>query len=178
MGSNLNRENKIIANHGEFLEIDVSTKKYPEAVMLIDRLDWISLKSLGIGRVNTALYGNYVYAQCNLNGKMVRLHKLLILNAKCIDHISRDRLDNRRCNLRVCTHSENNMNRGMRSDNKTGFKGVCCNKQAKKFQASINLNGKQKHLGLFDTAEEASEAYKKASLELHKEFSIYYKGNV
>jgi hypothetical protein len=170
-------ENKIICNYGEYLEIDISSKTHPEAKMLIDRLDWVSLKTLGIGRVSAALQRNYLYAQCRFNGKMVTIHKLLIMDAKIVDHVSRDGLDNRRTNLRACSHSENGMNRRMNCNNSSGFKGVCFDKRVNKFVAQIRLNGKRKHLGYFQTASEASEVYKAASLKLHGEYSIYYNHN-
>ena len=51
MGNLRKKENKIIVNYGDYLEIDISTPKHPDAIMLIDRLDWASLQTLKIGRV-------------------------------------------------------------------------------------------------------------------------------
>ena len=89
---------------------------------------------------------------------------------KKADHINRlSTLDNRRDNLRAATNSQNLMNQGIRSDNKTGFKGVT--RFGAKWQASIMAQGKWKYLGLFSTPEEASDAYYRAAKELHGEFA-------
>ena len=92
---------------------------------------------------------------------------------KLVEHKNRDKLDNRIENLRLSDYKENGYNRGKNKSNTTNFKGVCFHKQAKKFQASIKINYKQIHLGLYATAEEASVAYENAAQKLHGEF--YYK---
>lgn len=88
-----------------------------------------------------------------------------------VDHIDRDRQNNRICNLRLATRSENAANQCMRSNNRSGFKGVTWSKVAKKWTAEISFNNKRNYLGLFETKEEAALAYKNASERLHKEFS-------
>jgi hypothetical protein len=89
---------------------------------------------------------------------------------KQVDHVSGDTLDNRRENLRFCTHAENTRNAQKRKDNKSGFKGVSWQGQKKKWRACISVNSKNKHLGLFTTAEAAHEAYVVASQKYHGEF--------
>lgn len=86
------------------------------------------------------------------------------------DHINGNKADNRKCNLRVATRSENKFNVGKRSDNTTGFKGVFWHSSARKFRAQITIGGHAKHLGYFATAEEASRAYNTAALSMHGEF--------
>jgi len=88
-----------------------------------------------------------------------------------IDHINQVRSDNRFCNLRSASHSQNCMNKTRQSNNTTGFKGVSLHKQSNKFTARISLNGMRHSLGHFKTAEEAHQAYIKASGELHGEFA-------
>ena len=85
-----------------------------------------------------------------------------------IDHEDTDKLNNEWANLREATHSQNNCNR-FDSKNTSGFKGVDFMKSKKKWRARINRS----HLGLFETAEEAFEAYKKAADEIHGEFARY-----
>jgi len=87
-----------------------------------------------------------------------------------IDHIDNNPLNNQRSNLRECTNQQNSFNKSKNKNNKSGFKGVYFDKYANKYKAQIQINNKVKHLGRFDTAEEAHEAYKKSALEYHGEF--------
>ena len=88
-----------------------------------------------------------------------------------VDHINGDTLDNRRENLRQCTTSENQMNRGKARHNKSGYKGVCWHKQNKMWRALIKINQKSKLLGYFNSAEDAHQAYCKAAQEIHGKFA-------
>jgi hypothetical protein len=90
-----------------------------------------------------------------------------------VDHINTNKLDNRRENLRVCTRQQNNCNTNKRSDNKSGFKGVCFEKRRQKFVARIRIDGKLKHLGYFATAAAAHEEYKIAAVKYHGEFARF-----
>jgi hypothetical protein len=74
-----------------------------------------------------------------------------------IDHINGDVADNRFCNLRIATESQNCSNRKKRSDNKSGFKGVYA--MGKKWAAQVCANKQKKHLGVFETPELAYAAY-------------------
>lgn len=87
------------------------------------------------------------------------------------DHINCDPLDNRRGNLRLATHAENSRNRRLRADNASGYKGAYWHKQRQRWQAQVRVDRKLKHLGYFDTAEEAARAYDAAARELHGEFA-------
>ena len=93
------------------------------------------------------------------------------------DHINRNPLDNRKINLRVVTHQENAMNRGMFKNNTSGYKGVCWDgsttNKLKKWQARINLNGKFKNLGRFLTKEEAAIVYNQAVRENFGEVNYF-----
>lgn len=87
-----------------------------------------------------------------------------------VDHINGDRMDNRICNLREATFSQNNMNRGAQINNTSGFKGVSWHKRANCWRADIRKNGKQIHLGSFGTREAAYAAYCQAVDLHHGEF--------
>lgn len=87
-----------------------------------------------------------------------------------VDHINRDKLDNRRCNLRVCTQTQNRWNTGKRSHNTSKFKGVSFNKYHLRWEANICCNGRRIWLGRFATPEEASVAYQTKAKELFGEF--------
>ncbi len=87
-----------------------------------------------------------------------------------VDHKNGNKLDNRRCNLRAATKSQNMMNQRKRKTSKTGVKGVHFSKQKQKYCAEIVVNGKKKHLGFFSDLEEAKLARYKAATEMHGEF--------
>ena len=76
-----------------------------------------------------------------------------------IDHLNRNKADNRICNLRNVTHQVNVWN--------SKRKGYYFNKAQKKYQAYIGLNYKQKYLGLYDTPAEARQAYLNAKQKYH-----------
>lgn len=81
-----------------------------------------------------------------------------------VDHINGDKADNRACNLRVVTKSQNQRNSKRRSDNKSGHAGVCRKKN--RWIAYINKNGKRVYLGGFDNVEDAISARKSAQIDL------------
>lgn len=86
------------------------------------------------------------------------------------DHINGIKTDNRLCNLRPATTSQNNRNVGVRSSNSSGFKGVSWHKRHEKWQSRCRANGKQNNLGRFATAEAASAAYQAFAAKHHGEF--------
>lgn len=88
-----------------------------------------------------------------------------------IDHINLNRSDNRICNLRAATRSENHRNRRVYSHSKTGLKGIKLLK-GKYYVARIGIgSGKMKHIGCFATIEEARLAYLEAQKKYHGEFA-------
>jgi hypothetical protein len=93
--------------------------------------------------------------------KTILLHRFITDAPKWfdVDHKDRNGLNNQKGNLDVCEHSKNMMNRSKQKNNKSGYKGVTYHKTNKRFQATITFNGKQKHLGYYNTALEASKAY-------------------
>lgn len=100
------------------------------------------------------------------------LHRFIM---KCpdhleIDHINHDTLDNRRCNLRVCTRQENNMNKGLYNHNTSGVTGVTWDKEKEKWKSQIKINNENRHLGYFKNKEKAIKIRKKAEKELFGEF--------
>jgi hypothetical protein len=102
----------------------------------------------------------------------VVMHRLLV---KCdgyiIDHISGDGLDNRKCNIRVCTRSENPINRRVNINNLSGYKGVSWFKPEQKWRAQIQYKKVVYHLGCFEKRIDAARAYNEAALKYHGEFA-------
>lgn len=90
-----------------------------------------------------------------------------------IDHKNLVRDDNRFENLREATPNENMHNRGVQKNNRSGFKGVrwMPNRGPRAWQANLKQGGKQRLIGYFATAEEASAAYTAAAQALRGEFA-------
>jgi hypothetical protein len=105
------------------------------------------------------------------------LHRFLVGLGKgdkrCVDHINGNKLDNRRENLRICSHAENMRNRKINKNNTSGFKGVRRNHRGEKWCARIKVDGVMVGLGSYDTREAAHEAYKAAALKYHGEFASF-----
>lgn len=87
-----------------------------------------------------------------------------------VDHINHNGLDNRRANLRLCTTQQNSQNK-LRSDNTSGYKGVCWDKEQKKWVVHITVNKKLVHLGRFTDITMAALTYDKAAIKYFGEFA-------
>jgi len=116
-------------------------------------------------------HGHYVASGSGSN--YISLSRL-IMNAKPgeeVDHQHHDRLDHRKSNLRVCTKSQNQCNSRVRSDNKTGIKGVYWHKKTKKWKVELQKNRMRYPIGEFKDFEQAKAAAQKARIELHGEYA-------
>lgn len=91
-----------------------------------------------------------------------------------IDHRNRYGLDNRMCNLRLCTYSQNAGNTGKRKGvNSSQFRGVSWSMRNKVWRAAIVSHGtKRRHLGNFESEEAAARAYDAAAIEKWGEFAL------
>ncbi len=109
--------------------------------------------------------------------KTVYMHRVILervigrtLDTKeMVDHIDGNSLNNRRSNLRIVTNAQNLQNRSKTKFNTSGFKGVSWTKGH--WAAQIGENGQRHHLGLFDTPEQAYQAYCEAAKLYHGEFA-------
>lgn len=167
----LKRENKIIADHGDWLEIDISTHKHPNSVMKIDKVDYEMIKSnSNYGRLfavknSTNIYVHLNSSECDKR-KNFMVHRLIHHKWIKIDHINGDGTDNRRSNLRDGAGGVNERNTRMRKNNTSGYTGVSRYNLTNNWCARICVNYKTIKLGVFSTPEEASEAYQAAKLIL------------
>jgi hypothetical protein len=117
----------------------------------------------------------YARSQITVGRKKQRtllMHRL-IMDAPvglCVDHIDHDPLNNTRGNLRLATNAQNQANR-QKVTAASGYKGVAFHKPNGRWRAAIRHNGKNHHLGVYDTPEEASAAYAKGAERLFGEFA-------
>ena len=92
-------------------------------------------------------------------------------NGKEIDHINCDKLDNRKCNLRMVTRYQNQLNKPIRKDSGSGYKGVYfTSNKTNPWMAYIYVEGKRVYLGYHKTDISAAKEYDKASEKYHGEF--------
>lgn len=116
------------------------------------------------------------YIEIDIDARRYRVHRLafLYINGKfpdsVVDHVNGDKADNRWRNLIECSQGDNLQNiHKVKSTSTTGYTGV--HRYKDKFIAKINIDGKQIHLGEFDTAEDASTAYKNAKVIHHQYYN-------
>lgn len=117
-----------------------------------------------VGDIATCL-NNHGYLRIGLFGKRYQAHRLAwfyvhgVWPTNEIDHINRDRTDNRIANLREATRTENALNVGAHQLNSSGIKGVSWDKLCKRWRVQIRTGGKTKYVGVYKTKEEAAIAY-------------------
>ena len=96
----------------------------------------------------------------------IKLHRLITdcPEGMVVDHINHDKTDNRKCNLRICTVGQNNMN------NKSN--GYSFDIQSQKWKVYCNKDYNRYYGGSFDTEEEAKKVSKELRLEIFGEFAF------
>ena len=122
---------------------------------------------------NVRSRGGYVFIGITLNGKgraTYTAHRIIWkmvhgTEPSSIDHINGVKTDNRLCNLRAVSHSENMKNMRLYRTNKSGAAGVYRPPGAKSWQAFIKHNGKRIHLGSFQTFDDARDARARAAIK-------------
>ena len=131
------------------------------ALLRIDAIDEPLLERYNFSRNKDGYYRAHVRRTKNSNMTTKCLHQLILGDAPdgmVVDHINRDRGDNRRANLRFVTFSQNSQNRNVNKNSVSGFRGVSYHIHDRKWLARCH----GKHLGNYDTAEEAAAVAKAA----------------
>jgi hypothetical protein len=152
-----------IVEHKDYAEIIIYNIKHKEVARAI-----IDLKDVGICKKHKWYLDGRGYVATNKKG-WLGLHRLLLNDQLTkekpqVDHINGNKLDNRGNNLRICNNTENNRNQ------KTAL-GISFNKSSKKWHTYIILNGRMKHLGLFENKNVALKIRREAELKYFKEFA-------
>ncbi len=112
------------------------------------------------------------YRHGSFRGKFFLAHRVAWLLAKgrwpdgLLDHIDRNKLNNRICNLREASKALNAINSKMSRRNTSGVRGVSWDKKNRQWQVRIKVDSKVKFLGRFDTIKEAGDARKEAIIKL------------
>lgn len=117
------------------------------------------------------------YVLIGIDGALYLAHRLAWLYvtgrwpAKHVDHIDRNKANNCFANLREATALQNAANTGLRSTNRSGFKGVCWDGRNRKWRATITVNGRQRSLGRHEQLEDAVIAYAAEARAVHGVFA-------
>ena len=140
---------------------------------MVDAADyeWLMQWKWSAHRTSDGYYARASYVRFPASLRRVYMHRLILgLQAgdrRMCDHRNRNRLDNRRINLRVATHADNQANK--EGYGASGFKGVT--RFRKRWKAEITLNKKTIFLGSFATPEHAHSAYCNAAMLVRGEFA-------
>lgn len=139
---------------------------------IIDSEDYDVIKNHTWYRSKIGYIVSDIFINKNKNNQ-IRLHRLIMNadNKMLIDHIDGNKLDNRKCNLRLATKQENARNSKIPKSNTSQYKNVSFRKDRNKWRSYINISGKQISLGHFETKEEAAIAYNNAAIFHFKEFA-------
>lgn len=115
------------------------------------------------------------YWLIGISGKRYLAHRLAWLfmtggmPADQIDHKDGDRNNNRFANLRAATNSQNGVN--SRASGQIGIRGVYVHKPSGRYRVQLGKDGKKKHVGYYDTLDEAKLAATSAAQALHGEYA-------
>ena len=165
----------------EFLSIDISKRceihedlvyfRLPTGeIAVCDYIDWIDKLDK---REEWCLIGDSVsYSDYKSTQQNIPMQGLILgnsSNARQIDHINRNRLDNRRINLRFTTPSQNVTNSGPKNGKK--YKGTTFDSERNKWIAAIQIDGKTRHLGRYENEEQAARAYDNMAFKVWGEFA-------
>lgn len=149
-------------SQGKFTQVD------DEDFEWLNQWKWSYLKNRKTG------YAVRGIAIRGTHNKMILMHREILNTPPDMesDHEDQNGLNNQRYNIRICTQSQNSMNRKKHSGNFTSkYKGVGWHKTVKKWRARIKVNNKMRELGYFDNEIDAAKFYDERAKEIHGEFA-------
>jgi transposase-like protein len=151
--------------HGRYTLVDEAD------YALLSQNMWIVLS--GKLKHDGTRYGAHVqmtYHDVDGKQRNLLMHRAIMPDAKVVDHINGNGLDNRRANLRACTQRENAANFRQARPSATGFIGV--GRSGAKFTVKTTVGGSMKYIGTFSTAEEAAKARDIVALREYGAFAV------
>ncbi len=159
-----------LSEDGLFYRIFFRTGEY----FVVDAADFPLVAAFSTWRIGCGGYvvGNISRRMTKGNRKIL-LHILLLgpHDNQDVDHISGDKLDNRRQNLRLCTHQENCFNQRKRNTNTSGYTGVSFSRHSNRYEAYIHRDSRKIYLGLYESPEAAARVRDQAALQYHGEYA-------
>ncbi len=178
-GKSGSRPNCVATPVGFFLG-DVPMKRIPLSqgqFAIVDDKDYDRLNRHRWYARKASYGGFFAVTTITLNKIAVKMymHREIMGLAKgdrrVIDHLDHNTLDNRRANLRICTQAQNLCNRGPDAHTSSQYKGVSWNKECKKWDVRISVQGKQICFGLFEDETYAARVYNTAAQKYHGKYA-------
>ena len=149
------------------IEIEVNSKKYGNHIVLVDKKDFNLVKN-HTWRLTPKGY--------LVNKQNVRLHRLITNCPKglTVDHINKNKLDNRNINLRICTNAENQQNKSKETSNKSKCKNVYYEKARNTWRVRICVDGQHINLGSFPNTDIGFEMACETSDRARQNYHPFY----
>lgn len=160
-------------------EIIINSKKHGRYKCIVDDQDYayLSKHNWFLSKDKKSFYAAAWLKDEDGNFVKIKMHQMVMgdydRKVFIIDHISRDPLDNRRCNLRLVTWAQNARNRGpLKDPNKScKYKGVVVEKKYGYIRIRITHNGTTYHEAGFKTIEDAAKRWNALARQYHGEFA-------
>jgi len=155
---------RIPLTHGKYAIVD------PDDYVWLSKYKWYVVK-----KGNTFYANRGQWSKTQKRRLTITMHRLIIdvPDDMFVDHINHNGLDNRKANLRLATPADNaRYARYPKINTSSRYRGVCYNKQTRKWRTTILVNRKRKHLGYFKHEIDAARAYDQAAKLYYGDFAI------
>jgi hypothetical protein len=161
-GPNLKESDYIIIN---------STIVDDEDFEVFNKYRWFIDNGYACRKERFYINNSYEIKAIYLHRELLSLPRTTDRKSNLVDHINHNKLDNRKCNLRIVTQQENTMNRISHRRTISKFKGVSWHKCTGKWQSRLMFYNKILNLGLFNSELEAAIAYNEKAKELFGKYA-------
>jgi len=159
------------------MDLDVSSKQYPDAIAKIDDVDFYRVSEFRWRAFSSKDNPNNPYCQNRVTGKTIYLHRFILCAkpGQVVDHINRNSLDCRKANLRICTPAENSANR-RKANGPTGYGktskyyGVCFDSRSGRYVSQFR-SGDDRYTRYFKDELEAARQFNEWASKHHGEFA-------